>query len=235
MGESLASVHIAPLDATKGLFTNNPILHSYFFQNNSPIFQPFHFSFAFLTNTVRLNKPIQTNELQHLIQECIKGNAKAQKKLYAQYMPAMYNRAVRMLADREQAKDIIQEVFVLVFKDLARFRGESTIGAWIKRITINQCLNALKASSKMNFVAYEDRFDRADEKEEAPQYDIQLVHRAIQELPEGCRTVFNLYLLEGYLHKEIAEILDISESTSKTQFRRAKKLLLENLKSTNHE
>lgn len=179
-----------------------------------------------------MNTQLSTIDIQVLIQQCIEGNTVAQKELYVRYMPAMYNRAVRMVADREQAKDIIQDVFAIVFKDLARFRGDSTIGAWIKRITINQCLNFLKASQKISFVAYEDRFERAEETEEPPEYKLKKIHRAILQLPEGCRTVLNLYLLEGYRHKEIAEILGISESTSKTQFRRAKKLLLEILKSS---
>lgn len=174
-------------------------------------------------------------DIQDLIQQCIKGDTLAQKELYVRYMPAMYNRAVRMVADQEQAKDIIQEVFAIVFKDLARFRGESTIGAWIKKITINQCLNFLKASKKMAFVAYEDHLDRAEEEKETPRYNIKMVHKRIQQLPEGCRTVLNLYLLEGYRHGEIAKILDISESTSKTQFKRAKRLLLDLLKSTTNE
>ncbi|MFK7806311.1 MAG: RNA polymerase sigma factor [Saprospiraceae bacterium] len=174
-------------------------------------------------------------EDDQLIKDCIAGDSVAQKKLYGQYMPAMYNRAVRMVVDREQAKDLTQEVFTQVFKDIHRFRGESTIGAWIKRITINKCLTFLKTKQKMKLVPIEEQFDLAMEDTPKSTFDVRLIHNAIQELPLGCRTVFNLYLLEGYQHDEIAQILDISVSTSKTQFRRAKMLMQKILKPLRYE
>ncbi|MEL6865870.1 MAG: RNA polymerase sigma factor [Bacteroidota bacterium] len=171
-----------------------------------------------------------STEDQQLIQACILGQRLAQKKLYLRYMPAMYNRAVRMLADAELAKDVIQEVFAQVFKDLKRFRGTSTLGAWIKRITINKCIDELKQRKRFSWVTLEQQGEWEQEEVEVREWEVKRIHKAIQELPEGCRTVLNLFLLEGYQHQEIAEILNISLSTSKSQYHRAKKLLRQHLK-----
>ena len=148
-----------------------------------------------------------------------------QKELYRRYMPAMYNKAVRMLSDKEMAKDIIQEVFTQVFKDIGQFRGDATLGAWIKTITIHKCLDYLKANSKWKIIEMSEHFDIEEEVKNPISFDVQKIHTAIQQLPKGCRTVFNLYLMEGYQHQEIAQILGITESTSKSQYNRAKKLL----------
>ena len=172
-------------------------------------------------------------EDQQLISASLKGDRVGQSRLYKKYAQAMYNTAVRMVASREVAMDLTQDVFVKVFQDLNRFRQESTLGAWIKRITVNTCLNHLKVAGRMRFTEVEienlDMQIAQDERTELP--DMNIVHKAIKDLPDGCRTVLNLYLLEGYQHKEIAEILSIKESTSKTQYRRAKQLLKDQLKS----
>ena len=182
-----------------------------------------------------LDTRLTTYNEKRLIQGSIKGDPLMQKELYFKYMPAMYNRAVRMLSDTELAKDLTQEVFTQVFKDLHRFRGDSTLGAWIKRITINKCLNFLKVERRMSIVPMAENFEKEEEEVPVSEFNVKKVHEAIKTLPQGCRTVFNLYLLEGYQHDEIAQILDISVSTSKTQFRRAKRLLQEQLKSTIYE
>jgi len=205
------------------------------FQKKSPTFQPFPILFAFIINTLELQDQLTDKTKEELIAKCVAGDASAQKKLYAMYLPAMYNRAVRMLATKEEAKDVIQEVFIQVFKDLGRFRGESTLGTWIKRITINRCLTALRSKKKMELLSLDEQFDLAEEEPLSPTYDIRLIHQAIQKLPEGCRTVFNLYLIEGYQHEEIAQILEISLSTSKSQYRRAKILLQKLLKPLSYE
>ena len=133
------------------------------------------------------------------------------------------------------AEDIIQEVFVKVFQKLNYFRGESTLGAWIKRITINTTLNFIKQKKEIYFLE-EEEWERAklmqeEEAEATPEFSMKQVHYAIKKLPNGCRVILNLYLLEGYQHKEIALILDISESTSKTQYRRGKQLLAKELRN----
>ena len=172
-------------------------------------------------------------EENSLIQKCINGDPLAEKDLYSKYMLAMYNRAVRMLADTEDAKDVIQIVFVQVFKDLKNFRSESSLGTWIKRITINKCLDFLR-SHKVQFVELEE-IENESEEDIPLCLSVSEIHQAIRRLPDGCRSIFNLYLIEGYQHKEIAQIMKISESTSKTQYRRAKILMRELLKITPNE
>ncbi len=165
---------------------------------------------------------------------CIQGNQQAQLKLYRKYIQAMYNTVIRMVPQKMDAEDILQESFSAVFNKLTYFKGESSLGAWIKRITINTTLNFIRKNQKLNFqsmdsVAEQQGIEDAGTESE---WDLKRVHQAIKELPTGCRTIFNLYLLEGYQHKEIAEILSISESTSKTQYKRAKHILQQQLSNS---
>lgn len=172
-----------------------------------------------------------TSEDKQLLQECLKGNQNAQARLYRQYVQAMFNLVVRMVPTRVEAEDIIQEVFVKVFQKLDTFKGEATLGAWIKRIAINTALGHLRKKGKINIVELETQREYIEEVQEEPtNYDMKRIHHAIKQLPDGCRVIFNLYLLEGYRHQEIAQLLGVSESTSKTQYHRAKVLLRKILK-----
>lgn len=135
-----------------------------------------------------------------------------------------------MLGNPEDAKDAIQEVFTVVFRDLESYRGDASLGSWIKVITINRCLNHIKIRKKHFAEEFEDEMIGADV-EIAEPFDVKKIHQAITKLPTGSRTVFNLYMIEGYQHKEIAEILEISESTSKTQYKRAKAMIRDLLKN----
>lgn len=172
-----------------------------------------------------------TSEDKQLLQECLKGNQNAQARLYRQYVQAMFNLVVRMMPTRAEAEDVVQEVFVKVFQKLDSFKGEATLGAWIKRITINTALGHLRKKGKINIVELEIQQEYIGEiREEPSSYDMKQIHHAIKQLPDGCRIIFNLYLLEGYRHAEIAQLLGVSESTSKTQYHRAKVLLRELLK-----
>lgn len=132
-----------------------------------------------------------------------------------------------MMGDRGQAEDVLQNAFVDVFMKLGSFRGEASLGAWIKRIVINSCLNELK-KRKLNIVSADQEIsdlEDQDYKEDFDLEDIQRIKEAIAILPEGYRVVFTLYLLEGYDHGEISEILGISEGASKSQYSRAKQKL----------
>ena len=174
-----------------------------------------------------MNSEWLTDDERHMIQRCIDGDSYYEKKLYGSYIQAMYNRAVRMIGEHEAAKDVVQDSFIEVFKSLHKFRGDSTLGAWIKRIVIHSCISHMKRNKKFNHVSLnhietEDfEYEREDENDLNP----LAIYEAIKKLPEGCRNVLNLYLIEGYQHKEIAEIMEISESTSKTQYRRARQML----------
>ena len=165
------------------------------------------------------------------------GNAKAQKKLYELYSKAMFNICYRIMNNIAEAEDVLQEAFCEAFRKLETFRFESTFGAWIKRIVINRCINELKRRKVE--LEYSDNIytmELADDiTEDDSLIQVEKIKRAMGLLPDGYRVVFSLYLLEGYDHQEIAGILDISESTSKSQLARAKKKLLEIIKAGNYE
>ena len=165
-----------------------------------------------------------------LIEDCRKGNSKAQSKLYHQYARAMYNLAYRILNNREDAEDILQETFVDCFRNLDSFRFESTFGAWLKKILINKCINHIKRK-KIDLELCENLpVDVAEEEEDAV-YDTGKIFKGIEILPDGYRIILTLYLLEGYDHTEISQILGITESTSKSQYSRAKEKLRTLLKN----
>ena len=159
-----------------------------------------------------------------LIEECRKGNSRAQFRLYNQYAKAMYNIAYRMLNNREDAEDILQETFVDCFRNINSFRFESTFGAWLKRILINKCINHLQ-KKRIDLTLTDELPNIGYEEEDETVYDISKITRGIEMLPDGYRVILSLYLLEGYDHSEIAQILGISESTSKSQYSRAKEKL----------
>lgn len=162
-----------------------------------------------------------------LIEQCRNGNRKAQFRLYGLYSRAMFNTAYRILRNREEAEDMLQEAFTDCFRNLDRFRADSTFGAWLKTIVINKCINRLrKRETELIYVDDYSPHERAEEETvTAPWPDMSVIARAVEELPDGYRVVFSLYLLEGYDHSEISGILNISESTSKTQYLRAKEKL----------
>mgnify|MGYP003821904627 CR=1 FL=1 len=164
-----------------------------------------------------------------LIESAGKGDQQSMYRLYKLYVQAMYNTCIRMVSNQYDAEDIIQESFISAFNNLGNFRGDSSFGAWLKRIVINKSITFLR-KKKYEFTEIDNLHIVSDEEEnEMPQIEPAKVHETIKTLPEKARVVLNLYLLEGYRHKEIAEMLDISESTSKSQYQRAKHLLREKL------
>jgi len=165
---------------------------------------------------------------KEIVEQCKQGSRKAQFELYSLYSKAMYNLCVRMLKNEMDAEDILQNTFVDVFTNMNSFAYQSSIGAWIKRITINNCINYIK-SRKIEFVEIEQKHFAKEDFEE-PQTEglsVEIVQKAMNFLSDGYRIVFSLYAIEGYDHEEIGEILGISESTSKSQYSRAKQRLRE--------
>jgi RNA polymerase sigma factor (sigma-70 family) len=153
------------------------------------------------------------------------GNRKAQYQLYKLYSKAMFNICYRMLNSIEEAEDMLQEAFAEAFNKLESFRFESTFGAWLKRIVVNRCINHLK--KRRAELIYTETLPENYREEEEPdheqtQLEVRKVHKAMELLPDGYRVIFSLYLIEGFDHAEIAEIMGITESTSKSQFSRAK-------------
>jgi RNA polymerase sigma-70 factor (ECF subfamily) len=142
----------------------------------------------------------------------------------------MYNVCYRILGSETEAEDALQEAFIDIFRRLNTFREESSLGAWIKRIVINHCLNVFKKRS----VKFEEMTERIAEipeddyvDEDVTFYEVKRVKRAIMKLPDGYRKVLTLYLIEGYDHGEIADILGIQETGSKSQYSRARAKLRE--------
>lgn len=162
-----------------------------------------------------------------LIEECRRGSRKAQFRIYELYSKAMFNAAYRIVNNREEAEDMLQEAFTDCFRSIGSYRSESTFGAWLKTIVINKCINRLrKREAELVYVDDYQSVERPGEEEEEVTWpDISVIAKAAEKLPDGYRVVFSLYLLEGYDHAEISQIMNISESTSKTQYLRAKNKL----------
>jgi len=170
---------------------------------------------------------------EEIIAGCKVGKRKAQHELYNRYSGSMFGVALRYSRNKSEAEDVLQEAFIRIFKYIKNFEGrnEGSLSAWIKTIVINTTLSYNRNNKKHHYTEDVDEVQVG----ENPVFDIssdddtddrkQKVMKAMQQLPDGYRTVFNLYSLEGYTHKEIAEILDISENTSKSQLSKARKYL----------
>ncbi len=174
---------------------------------------------------------------REIIELSKEGNPKAQYQLYKLYSKAMFNICIRMLNNREEAEDLLQESFTDAFMKLGTFRYESSFGTWMKRIVINKCINSIQ-KKKVDLVLSEQQVEAADPEETVDysriEMDVRKIHHAMEELPDGYRVIFSLYAMEGYDHTEIAQILGISESTSKSQYLRAKQKIRDII-DKNHE
>lgn len=166
---------------------------------------------------------------EELIHRCRAGDREAHFKLYKLYSRAMYNVGYRITGSEEDAEDVLQEAFISAFKNLASYRGDASFGSWVKRIVVNKAINLLK-KRKLEVMLDNEEYDVAieeTEEEYLPELSVRKVKHCIELLPDGYRSVLSLYLLEGYDHQEIAEIMGITESTSKSQLNRAKNKLKE--------
>ena len=162
-----------------------------------------------------------------LIEGCKKNKRKSQKRLYEQYCDAMFTIAYRIVKDMDVANDVLQEAFIQVFRDIKQFRGESTIGAWIKTIVVRNAIKKLKNENLFSSIEDNTNGEIISWPEEMYAEDLE---KAILSLPSGYRTIFLLIEVEGYKHREVAKMLNISEGTSKSQLFYAKKLLQKSLK-----
>lgn len=169
-----------------------------------------------------------TTKQEQLIELLRAGDRKAQYEVYQRYAKAMLNTAYRIVHNETEAEDVLQEAFVDAFTGIHRFKGEATFGAWLKRIVINKSIDAIK-KRRLDLTPLEDYHTSFEEESNENGYDpdwtFEEVNAGINKLPEGFRLVLSLYLIEGYTHDEIAQILNISVSTSKSQYHRAKKKL----------
>jgi RNA polymerase sigma-70 factor (ECF subfamily) len=155
-----------------------------------------------------------------LVTRCLENKRNAQKELFDKYYRAMFTIALRIVGNEEETYDVVQDTFINVFNNLDQFRFQSTLGAWIKKILIREALRKIKPSFQdsqpgkpVDPIIWPDDLSG------------DYLHKAILELPDGFRLVFTLIEIEGYSHKEVAEIMKISEGTSKSQLYHAKKSL----------
>jgi RNA polymerase sigma factor (sigma-70 family) len=167
------------------------------------------------------------------LQKCLRGDQKAYKAVYEAYSKAMFSIAMRMLNNREEAEEILQDVFIAAFRNIKELQDFKSFGGWLKKITINRSLDQLK-KRKLSFETVND-VEIADEEEEPENernYTVEIIQAATQELDDTYRIVFTLHLFEDYSHSMISEKLGISESNSKTILFRAKKKLIGILNQT---
>ena len=172
-----------------------------------------------------------------LVEESMRGSISAQHQLYKLYADAMYYTCYQMMNSKEEAEDMLQESFSEAFMKLEKFRFDSTFGTWLKRIVVNKCINEIKRKKtdlffSENMEIYEEHHT---EDEQSPELSVSAIASAMAQLPEGSKAIFQLYLLEGYDHKEIAEILGVSISNSKSQYMMAKRKIKELLKDGLYE
>ena len=172
-----------------------------------------------------------------LIELCKAGDNLAFKELYHSYNKAMFNIAMRMLTSKEEAEDALQESFISAFKKINDYSGAVSFGSWLKRIVINRCIDILRKKN-LDLIPLGEK-DLPEEENEVDEqtiiYTVNAIKEAVQQLPDGYRLVLTLYLFEDYSHKKIAEELGISEGTSKSQYARARKKLLELIISKNQK
>ncbi len=165
-----------------------------------------------------------------LIQGCIQGDRRMQKALYDKYAGKMYAVCLRYMGNADDAQDILQDGFIKVYKNLERFRGEGSFEGWVRRIFVNTAIEQIR--KKKNDLSLTEKEESIELKsvtaiENINEKDLMKV---IRELSPGYRAVFNLYVVEGYSHKEIGDMLGISEGTSKSQLARARMILQEKIK-----
>jgi RNA polymerase sigma-70 factor (ECF subfamily) len=171
---------------------------------------------------------------RELAQRSLKGDRSAHHMLWKRFSGSMYAVCRRYFDRDEDAQDALQEGFIRVFKHLDQWKEEGPLGAWIRRIMVNNALNMVKSSTRKGIgVSVENADDLSDSDADAlAQMNAEDLIGLIQQMPYGYRTVFNLFAIEGFSHQEIAAMLDISESTSKTQYHKAKGWLKTRVRTT---
>lgn len=168
---------------------------------------------------------------QDLLDGCKAGDQKAQFQIYKLYYKAMYNTSLRIVNDSMEAEDIMQESFLSAFEKIDTYSGTVSFGAWLKKIVINRSLDSLSKRKGIfedidHYTGIRDESDDDVMRKEEMDVKVEEIREAIERLPDGYRIILSLYLLEGYDHDEIAEIMGITSSTSRSQLSRAKQKLI---------
>ncbi len=171
-----------------------------------------------------------------LLEGCLKKNRKAQKQLVKKYYSSMFSVCMRYCKRETEAEDILMEGFMIVLTKFENFRSEGSLHGWIKKIMINTAINHYRSNVKHYQQSdIKEMDDRVLDDNVFGQFSKNDILKTVQSLPEGYRMVFNLYAIEGYSHKEIAELLNVTESTSRTQLLKGRKLLQKKITELNKE
>lgn len=172
-----------------------------------------------------------------LVVECVKGNAKAQRMLFEKFAPKMMAVCLRYSKDVEEAEDILQDGFIKMFSKLPDFKMEGSLEGWVRRIMVNTSLDAIRRNKKhLGDSKLEDVDFRISSQESTMDHLLaEDLMKLVQKLPDGYKVVFNLFAIEGYSHKEIADLLGVTENTSKSQYSRARAYLRAQLEKLNSE
>lgn len=159
-----------------------------------------------------------------LIQGCIKGKKRAQEQMYKLYAPKMFSICMRYIKAQENAEECLSNGFIKIFNKIDTKRQESSLEGWMRKIIVNECLQFIR-KQKSDYLYLDDLSKEPFNEDIEPNVDAQTIFEAVRMLPSGYRTIFNLYAIENYKHIEIAEHLNISINTSKSQYSKAKKML----------
>lgn len=160
-----------------------------------------------------------------MLRECIAGDRKAQQGLYDLFAPMVYAICLRYMGNSDDAKDMLQDTMVKFYQKAGEFRFQGSLEGWVKRIGVNACLDQLKKNKAKFTTDIENAFGLSGDVNAAQPLETKDLMRLLSTLPDGYRTVFNLYAIEGFSHGEIAALLNISENTSKSQLFKARKWL----------
>ena len=162
--------------------------------------------------------------LDELIKKCIKKNSKAQEQLYTRYASTLFSVSLKYARNYTEAEDILQDGFIIIFDKISQYKHKGSFEGWLKRIVINTALQRYRKQRVFNIVN-EEQIEQEDVLVDEEDVSLQFLLKIVQELPDRYRLVFNLYALDGYSHKEIASMLEISEGTSKSNLARARMIL----------
>jgi len=162
--------------------------------------------------------------LEQLLQKCRNNDTKAQSDLYKLYSSKLFALCLKYSRNHAEAEDNLQDAFLTIFKKISQYSGKGSLEGWLKRITINTALQRYRTQGVFDIVN-EDRIEDVHVEVETETVDLDFLLKSIQELPDRYRLVFNLYVLDGYSHKEISEMLEIATGTTKSNLARARKIL----------
>lgn len=168
-------------------------------------------------------------KIEELIKQCIKNDRAAQNELFRQYKDSLYFTSLKYCRNEVDAEDNLHDAFITIFQKIKTYKNKGSFEGWMKRITIYKAIDKYKASKPINIEIKDDILEDTVTVEENVNLDLEQLLKLIQDLPDQYRLVFNLYQMDGYSHKEIASVLNISEGTSKSNYHRAKQILREKI------